>query len=159
MKYQPMTDFDRAWIFRHKDLPVEEGDLAQIRPLSESVANQIWNQYLSPDTAHPSLFSFKDWPNRNGVWHEKGAWQESWESEQNDLPEALRDYLDWDGNTLVYFFYDCDRVIETRWDVFTRCWKNFLFFDDGPLLMGKKRDQVVQFHQDGSYSLGTRPEN
>jgi hypothetical protein len=40
--------------------------------------------------------------------------------------------------------------------VFQRCWKNFLFLDDGTLLIGKKREQVVQFMSNGSFRLGTK---
>jgi hypothetical protein len=47
-------------------------------------------------------------------------------------------------------------VIETTWDVFKRTWKNFLFMDDGPLLIGKKRDQVVQFMSNGTYRIGDK---
>ncbi|MBQ0729054.1 MAG: DUF2947 family protein, partial [Oleispira antarctica] len=61
-------------------------------------------------------------------------------------------------NTNVLFFYDSDRVIETSWKVFKLSWKNFLFFDDGPILMGKKRKQVVQFLQNGHFSVGKLPE-
>jgi len=157
MKHIALADFDRAWIFRHKDLPVEAADLEQIKPYSEAVANQLWNQYLSENAGHPSQFGHGDWPERNGVWGENGDWQTPWEDDAPELPAALLEHLDWDDNTVVLFFYDCDRVIETRWNVFKRCWKNFLFFDDGPILMGKKRKQVVQFKQSGEFRLGNKP--
>ena len=159
MKYIALQDFDRAWIFRHKDLPVASGDLEQIKPYSEAVSNQLWNQYISQNAGHPSQFGHGDWPSRNGVWQEGAPdWQQCWELDEPDMPAELLAHLDWDDNTVVLFFYDCDRVIETRWSVFRRCWKNFLFFDDGPILVGKKRKQVVQFRQSGDFLLGTKPE-
>lgn len=157
MKYQTLESFDRAWVFRHKDLPVADADLALIKPLSETVANQLWSQYLSENASHPSQFSQGDWPERNGIWADKARWQECWESDDEAMPEELTAHLDWDANTVVMFFYDCDRVLETRWDVFQRCWKNFLFFDDGPILIGKKRKQVIQFKQSGDFLMGEKP--
>lgn len=158
MKYLNLEDFDRAWIFRHKDLPLSENVKADIKPYTETVSNQLWNQYISQQSDHPSKFGSNDWPSRSGVWLDKGNWQQAWESDNNDLPSMLAEHLDWDDNTNVLFFYDSDRVIETRWKVFKLSWKNFLFFDDGPILLGKKRKEAVQFQQDGSFAIGQLPE-
>jgi hypothetical protein len=157
MKFLNLDDFDRAWIFRHKDLPLADDVKLAIKPYTEAVSNQLWNQYISTQSGHPSQFGAGDWPNKGGVWAEKGTWQQAWDSESNDLPSIITDYLDWDDNTNVLFFYDGDRVIETSWKVFKLSWKNFLFFDDGPILLGKKRKQAVQFMQDGSFAIGNRP--
>jgi hypothetical protein len=158
MKYLNLEDFDRAWIFRHKDLPLSEDIKAAIKPYTEAVSNQLWNQYISQQSGHSSQFATGDWPARGGVWSEKGEWQQAWDSEKNDLPSMILDHLDWDDNTNVLFFYDSDRVVETSWKAFKLSWKNFLFFDDGPILMGKKRKQVVQFLQDGHFNVGKLPE-
>ncbi|MFT6993162.1 MAG: hypothetical protein ACJASL_005164 [Paraglaciecola sp.] len=157
MKYLNLEDFDRAWIFRHKDLPLSEDVKAAIKPYTEAVSNQLWNQYISQQSGHSSQFGSGDWPSRGGVWSERGNWQQVWDSEISDLPSIILEHLDWDENTNVLFFYDSDRVIETSWKAFKLSWKNFLFFDDGPILMGKKRKQVVQFSQDGHFSVGTLP--
>ena len=92
------------------------------------------------------------------MWQEKASWQEAWDSDENTLPELILSHLDWDDNTNVLFFYDADRVVETTWKVFKAAWKNFLFFDDGPILLGKKRKQAVQFLQIGDFAVGLRPE-
>jgi len=158
MKYLNLDDFDRAWIFRHKELPLEDSLKQAIKPYTETVSNQLWSQYISQNSGHPSQFGQGDWPSKKGVWLDKASWQDAWDSEKNELPGLLLAHLDWDDNTNVLFFYDSDRVIETSWKVFKQSWKNFLFFDDGPILLGKKRKQAVQFLQDGSFSIGNRPD-
>jgi len=158
MKYLELEDFDRSWIFRHKDLPLTDDVKAAIKPYTEAVSSQLWNQYISQQAGHPSQFDNADWPNKKGVWQEKASWQEAWDSDENTLPELILSHLDWDDNTNVLFFYDADRVVETTWKVFKAAWKNFLFFDDGPILLGKKRKQAVQFLQIGDFAVGLRPE-
>ncbi len=157
MKFLDLTDFDRAWIFRHKDLPLDETTKSAIKPYTETVSNQMWNQYISQQVGHSSQFLPTDWPSKKNTWMGKGVWQDAWESEDNVLPELLLEHIDWDENTNVLFFYDSDRVVETTWKAFKASWKNFLFFDDGPILLGKKRKQAVQFLQDGSFVIGQRP--
>lgn len=158
MKYLKLEDFDRAWIFRHKDLPLSDDIKAAIKPYTEIVSNQLWNQYISQQAGHSSQFGNGDWPNRKGVWQERASWQEAWDSADNTMPGLILNHLDWDDNTNVLFFYDADRVVETSWKVFKASWKNFLFFDDGPILLGKKRKQAVQFLQNGEFSVGRRPD-
>ena len=157
MKFLNLEDFDRAWIFRHKDLPLEPETKNAIKPYTETVSNQLWNQYISPNANHSSKFEPNDWPNKNETWIEKGEWQTSWDNESSSLPNLILDNIDWDDNTNVLFFYDSDRVVETTWKAFKLSWKNFLFFDDGPILLGKKRKQVVQFMQNGTLLVGKRP--
>lgn len=156
MKFLNLDDFDRAWIFRHKDLPLDDKTKAAIKPYTEAVSNQLWNQYISQQSGHPSQFVTSDWPSKNNTWSGNGSWQEAWDSDKNELPELIQQHIDWDDNTNVLFFYDSDRVIETTWKAFKASWKNFLFFDDGPILLGKKRKQAVQFLQDGSFAIGQR---
>lgn len=157
MKFLNLEDFDRAWIFRHKDLPLDVATKSAIKPYTEEVSNQLWNQYISQQSGHSSQFIASDWPSKSNTWNEKADWQSAWDADSNELPSSLLEYIDWDENTNVLFFYDSDRVVETTWKAFKQSWKNFLFFDDGPILLGKKRKQAVQFLQTGTVLLGKRP--
>ncbi|WP_417225535.1 DUF2947 domain-containing protein [Amphritea sp.] len=156
MSYLPVEQYKRAWIFRHKDLPISDEDLAQIKPLTEARAEQVWTQQISTQCNHPSLFGADDWANKSHTWLETDHWQQRWESDNEALPELLAEHLQWDDGTVVWFCYSSEHVIETTWEIYRRHWKNFLFFDDGPLLIGRKRKQVVQFHQTGNYRIGNR---
>lgn len=156
MNYLPLTEYKKIWIFKHKDLPVSETDLVQIKPLTAARAEQVWAQQISQQSTHSSHFGADDWVSKNQTWLETVGWQQEWESDDPALPAAVAQHLQWEDDTLVYFCYESDHVIETTWAVFQRNWKNFLFFDDGPILIGKKRKQVAQFHQTGNVRIGNR---
>ncbi|WP_286238245.1 DUF2947 domain-containing protein [Neptuniibacter halophilus] len=157
MNYLPMEQYSKAWIFRHRDLPVPAEALEQIRPLTEQRAEQIWAEHISRGCSHPEHFSAEDWAGKDSSWAEGDYWQSAWDSNKPDLPGLLAEYLqDWDDNTRVFFCYHSDHIIETSWGVWRRYWKNFLFFDNGPLLIGRKRKKVVQFFDNGNYRIGER---
>jgi hypothetical protein len=158
MNYLAWPDYKQGWIFRHRELPVAAEDLEHIKPLTAVAALQFWRQNISKEATHASHFLGDDWPARNGVWAEQGDWQTCWDSDSNELPELIAAHLlSWDDNTVVYFCYHSEHVVQTSWKIFRRYWKNFLFYDDEPFLLGKKRSQVIQFHSDGSFHIGTKP--
>ncbi|MFC3681087.1 DUF2947 domain-containing protein [Bacterioplanoides pacificum] len=157
MNYIPLQDYKQGWIFRHREMPVDSADLAQIQPLASDSSQQFWRQHLSKEATHASHFLSDDWPSQNGVWLEKGEWQTLWESDHDELPELIAGHCQWDDNTTVFFCYDMQNIIQTKWQLFRRYWKNFLFYDDAVFLLGKKRDQVVRFDSDGSFEIGIKP--
>ncbi|MBT0323425.1 DUF2947 family protein, partial [Vibrio campbellii] len=54
------------------------------------------------------------------------------------------------------FCYEKYNVIETKWSTFKKHWKNFLFYDDGPILIGRRRAQALWFDSKGNVKLGER---
>ena len=78
------------------------------------------------------------------------------EAGDEQLPEEILNHLAWEANTTVYFCMARDNIIETSFAVFKRCWQNFMFLADGSLLLGKKRDAVVQFLETGNAKLGKK---
>lgn len=157
MQYISLNDYRYAWFFTHRELPIEPQSLSLIKPLVESRSNQLWHQLVSKDANHPDLFLRTDWPAKSTSWKVTGKWQVCWESDDGDLPREIEEFIDWEGNTVVYFCYHADNIIETTWEVFCSHWKNFLFLDNGPILLGKRRNEVIQFNQDGQFKLGMKP--
>ncbi|MCE9679245.1 DUF2947 domain-containing protein [Shewanella sp. AS1] len=154
--YIPLQAYKRKWIFNHKDLPVSEEDQALIKPLDQKSSMEVWNKWISNKSSRTEQFTKGDWAAKGDTWIETDHWQSAWDSEAPELPELLANHIDWAEDTLVYFCYEKYQVIETRWDVFARNWKCFLFFDDGPLLISPKKKQAVLFHQSGQYQIGHR---
>ena len=154
MSYIPIEQLKNAWIFRHKSLPISGNDLNKIKPMSETRANIVWDTFISKQVDHPDFFKKGDWPFDKSSWLEQGKWETIWDSEEENLPELIIEHLLWDNNTVVYFCSGRNKVIETTWLVFKRCWKNFLFIDDGPVLIGKKRKETVQFNANGLFKTG-----
>ncbi len=156
MNYIDIASYKKKWIFHHQSMPVDATDLPDIKPMTTARANQLWQECVSKKS--PSLLHLgqDEWVNTAATWKEEMAWQESWESE-SDLSENFWQFFALDDNSLVYFCYDKQDIIETRWRIFKKYWKNFLFYDDEPLLLVKKKKNVAQFSQDGKVKLGMRP--
>lgn len=156
MSYIPVEQLKNAWIFKHKSLPVEGNDLAKIKPMSTNRANIVWNTFISKQVDHPDFFKKGDWAFDKNTWLEQGQWESLWDSDETNLPPLISEHILWDNNTIIYFCSSRDHVIETTWLIFKRYWKNFLFIDDGPLLIGKKRKEVVQFSANGFFKIGNK---
>jgi hypothetical protein len=154
--YISFENYKRKWIFNHKDLPVSETDKVMIKPLSDKSAMEVWNKWISNKSSRAEQFAKGDWPVKQDAWSATEHWQAAWDASDNALPEAIIEHIQWSDDTTVYFCYEKYQVIETRWDVFVRNWKCFLFFDDGPLLVSPTQKQALMFEQNGQYKLGTR---
>lgn len=157
MNYIPLEQFKFAWIFRHKSLPLSEKSIKAIKPMSESRAMVLWDGFISKHVDHPDFFKQGDWAIDSKTWLDNGKWEGIWESDEHSLPQAILDNINWDANTVVYYCINRKLVIETTWANFKACWKNFLFVDDGTLLLGKKRQEVVQFNSNGHFKVGKKP--
>jgi len=157
MNYLPLESLKNAWIFKHKSLPISDKNLTKIKPMTIERANILWDTFISKQVDHPDFFKKGDWPADKGNWLEQGKWEGIWDSNEVELPVLINDHLNWDNNTVVYYCSARDNVIETTWLTFQQCWKNFLFIDDGPILIGKKRQQVVQFTSNGYFKIGQKP--
>ena len=120
-------------------------------------AKILWDGAISKKSDHPDFFKKGDWPENSANWTDNGKWETIWESEESLLPELILGHLTWDNNTVVYYCSARNNVIETTWAVFQRCWKNFLFMDDGAILIGKKRNEAVQFLSTGYFKVGNKP--
>lgn len=156
MSYISLESYKKKWIFNHQAMPIELEDRELIKPMSESRSAQLWREYISKQSPTAEHFSSQDWPNLAKTWENEFEWQADWDADA-DLPEQLLAYLAWDEQAIVYFCYDKTDVIETNWKTFKKYWKNFLFYDDNPLLIAKKNKQVAQFYQSGRGKFGCRP--
>ncbi|MBD1581688.1 DUF2947 family protein [Pseudoalteromonas sp. S16_S37] len=159
MNYISIDKFKKAWVFKHLDLPIDEADLEAIKLMSPERSAVLWSTMVSREKDHPDFFTKSEWPGDEKTWVSQLNWEKPWECGEQYLPEALCDFLKWEDNTTVYFCLSREHVFETRFDVFKRCWQNFMFLVDGSLLLGKKRQGVVQFLENGQAKLGERPKS
>ncbi|WP_068545726.1 DUF2947 family protein [Thalassotalea crassostreae] len=156
MSYIAIDDLKHGWAFRFKALPISELDLKAIKPMSTDRSTGLWSQFISRQVDHPDFFKKGDWPFDENNWTETGEWQTRWESDDDSLPEEIMQAIDWQDNTTVYYCNSRKQVIECNWGAFKRCWKNFLMMDDGPILIGKKRPEAIQFLQSGQFKIGRK---
>jgi len=157
MNHIPLEQLKNAWIFKHKSLPINEKDLTKIKPMLKERANVLWDTFISRQVDHPDFFKKGDWPFDQSNWQDQGKWEGIWDSNEESLPELITTAITWDNNTIVYYCSNRDNVIETTWAVFKRCWKNFLFMNDGCILIGKKRKESMQFNSNGNFKIGNKP--
>ena len=154
--YQPLESFSKQWIFKRNDPKIEQKDLENIHLLSEQRASQIWLSYISDEQIHPDHFTDRDWLKKTTSQLEvpKTQWEKTWDSENESLPEdVLVHFSAWGEDTMVFFCCHNELVFELTWGVFKRTWKAFLFLDNGPVLVGKKKKQAAQFHSNGWVNL------
>ncbi|RXJ74090.1 hypothetical protein CS022_05500 [Veronia nyctiphanis] len=156
MNYIPFDEYKRKWIFTHQSMPVEEADKEAIKPMSTQRSSQLWTEFVSRKSPTVDHFGAEDWANKDATWKEEVNWMIAWEDEA-DLPPEFIEHFQWEDNIVVYFCYDKTNIIETRWAMFKKYWKNFLFYDDKPLLLGRRKQEVAMFEQSGEVKVGKRP--
>ncbi len=156
MSYININQYPRKWIFTHQSMPLADSDLEQIKPMTQARAAQFWKENISSQSPDADRFSSQDWPGKKSSWTDEVNWMAAWESDDNALPQAIADYIDWQDDVTVYFCYEKYNILETKWQLFKRHWKNFLFFDDGPILLGRRRAQALWFGSNGIVKLGKK---
>ncbi|MDF2154341.1 DUF2947 domain-containing protein [Vibrio sp. CAU 1672] len=156
MSYLPLDEYQRKWIFTHQSMPVPDEDLAQIKPMTQARSAQFWKENISAQSPDMDRLSSQDWPMKESNWSEQTDWMAAWEADAPEMPQEVLEHLDWQDDVTVYFCYEKYNVIETKWSVFKKYWKNFLFYDDGPILIARRRSQALWFDTTGSVKLGVR---
>ncbi|NVD06829.1 DUF2947 family protein [Vibrio sp. JPW-9-11-11] len=156
MSYQPLDQYQRKWIFTHQSMPVPEGELEAIKPMTQARSAQLWQENISAQSPDSDRLSSSDWPMKESNWKETVDWMAAWESDDQALPLPVVDFIDWQDDVTVYFCYEKYNVVETKWSVFKKYWKNFLFYDDGPILIGRRRSEALWFDSEGNVKLGLR---
>lgn len=156
MSYLALDEYQRKWIFTHQSMPVPQDELMHIRPMSQARAAQFWKENISPQSPDAERLSSQDWPMKASNWLEEIDWMAAWEADAPQLPDAILQHIDWQDDVTVYFCYEKYNIIETKWSTFRKHWKNFLFYDDGPILLGRRRNQALWFSTDGTVKLGER---
>lgn len=156
MSYLALDEYQRKWIFTHQSMPVPQDELMHIRPMSQARAAQFWKENISPQSPDAERLSSQDWPMKASNWREEIDWMAAWEADDPQLPDAILQHIDWQDDVTVYFCYEKYNIIETKWSTFRKHWKNFLFYDDGPILLGRRRSQALWFSTNGTVKLGER---
>ncbi|MFA0678790.1 DUF2947 family protein, partial [Vibrio sp. 10N.222.51.A6] len=95
-------------------------------------------------------------PSKASNWNEEISWMANWEADEPEMPEEILNFIDWQDDVTVYFCYEKYNILETKWSVFKKHWKNFLFYDDGPILLGRRRSEALWFATNGTVKIGNR---
>ncbi|PMH80200.1 hypothetical protein BCU60_18070 [Vibrio cyclitrophicus] len=137
-------------------MPLPAEDLEKIKPMTQARASQFWKENVSPQSPDAERLSSQDWPSKSSNWNEEISWMANWEADEPEMPEEILNFIDWQDDVTVYFCYEKYNVLETKWSVFKKHWKNFLFYDDGPILLGRRRSEALWFATNGTVKIGNR---
>ncbi|MDA9555897.1 DUF2947 domain-containing protein [Vibrio sp.] len=157
MSYLPVDEYSRKWIFTHPSMPLNEQALAEIKPMDQARSMQFWKENVSATSPDYERFASSDWPEKLDSWDSETEWMPEWDNDDSDdLPSEVLAHIDWQDDVTVYFCYEKYNIIETKWVTFKKHWKNFLFYDDGPILIARRRKQALWFHSNGKVKIGHR---
>jgi len=120
----------------HNDPEMSSEDLDQIDILNETLCSEKWTELVSGLNRHFMQLQDNEWPAQ--VVTESNflyRWQEDWNNEDySTFSSQLQDFGIPDASTL-YVFWMKEVGIKTTWGVFCGNWGNFLFEDEGCVLV------------------------
>jgi hypothetical protein len=157
MSYIAINEYSRKWIFTHQSMPMSDDQLATLKPMTQTRSAMFWQENVSKMSPDAERLAKEDWPMKESNWLSTTSWMDAWDDDDDlELPSEVLEHIDWQDDVTVYFCYEKYNVIETKWKTFRENWKNFLFYDDGPILLGRRRDQALWFNTDGTVKIGVR---
>jgi len=156
MSYLSIEEYSRKWIFNHSSMPVPKEVQKLLKPMTQSRSAQFWKDNISSTSPDADRLASGDWPMNESNWLDYVDWMEEWESDLEVLPQQIIEHIDWQDDVTVYFCYEKYNIIETKWCVFRQYWKNFLFYDDGPILLGRRRKEALWFQNSGKVKIGVK---
>lgn len=144
-----MDQFGSNWFFYVEDMVLPSEDIENIKPLSKEYSSVVWNQNINNHKHHFALFSKNE---RQALLLKKidYDWQADW---NNEVYENFSDYLK--GNILykpydiIVVFWSKECAAETSWKIFLKHWANFLFDDEGVILLNTLNENLLVFCSDG----------
>ena len=85
------------------------------------------------------------------------TWHNDWNSNNYDrISKILKSHVTWSDDMTVYFCWSREDIFETTWGIFNKYWINFLFDDEGPILIAKEKSEVFTFLPTGVVYMGDR---
>ncbi|MEO9591706.1 DUF2947 family protein [Rhodopirellula bahusiensis] len=141
----------------HNDPPIADADQLAINVLDESDASNRWDQLVSASNRHFMFLDETEWPailvRDASVFY---TWMDDWNNDNADaFCNALRT-LDIDLTQSVTVFWMREHAIESSWDAFTRNWINFLYEDEGCIVVPSVSYTSLVLSNGNSW-VGTRP--
>ena len=140
------------WHFFVKDCPVPDDCLPLIRPFTEEAARAVWCEFIDSDArhSHPMMLTDTSWPVQLLSSSTSAHWQDDWNDDSaTDFGAWLRRIVTWPDDAPVIFTWASTDSVETTWSVFCRCWRSFLFDDEGPFIWSLQQSDAIRFMPSG----------
>jgi hypothetical protein len=120
----------------HDDPKMSASDIEQVDILSESTCSNKWIEYVSAVNRHFMQMQDDEWPAKvvadSNFWY---RWQEEWNDDDFCKFSSLLRDVSLPGNSTLYVFWMKEVGVKTTWEVFCNNWGNFLYEDEGCILV------------------------
>jgi hypothetical protein len=145
IKYTPLHNHHYLEYFTDDEIPIPKEYLIKIKPLEENSSGYFWDTNISSRNKHPMRLDDSDWFSSLNL-QALCQWQSAWnKNEYSRIKSTLRNQVSWEDNTVVYMCWHRSVIIETTWEIFSEYWINFLFEDEGPILIAKGKNEIFTF--------------
>jgi hypothetical protein len=155
IRYVNMSGFSREWYFYDEEIRVPNEDIKNIKPLSVNYSEILWEKNISNRNRHFSLLDSND--NLSLLEKKDYNWLDDW---NNGTYENFRNYLyinlPYTPYDTIIVFWSKESSVETKWNTFVKYWANFLFDDEGVILINTTNENVLVFCSDGVLLMGKR---
>jgi len=139
----PLTEIEGTF---YNDPPIPEAKHEEIKILAQSEVQELWDRYISAINRHFMLLGDEEWPAvLTGSSEPIDFWHEDWnENVFTRITDRLRGF----GISQVepaLIFWMREHGIETNWQIFCSHWINFLYEDEGCIVLFPKDLNVFIF--------------
>ena len=122
--------------FFYDDPKIPADHWQDIHFLSEEECAALWQQYVSPTNRHFMLLAEDEWPgllvNKENFLYN---WQQDWNDDNLDTFTKILLSKDIPADSPIHFFWMKEAGITTKWHIFAKNWINFLYEDEGCIVV------------------------
>lgn len=140
----------------HDDPKMSSEDLDEINILSESKCAEAWTEYVSTANRHFMQMQDDEWPFKvvagNHCWYQ---WVEDWNDDNFSEFSSRLQTIGIPEKSTLFVFWMKEIGLKTNWGVFCKNWGNFLYEDEGCILVLPEHEESLVL-SNGSAWLGKR---
>ena len=140
----------------HDDPKMSSEDLEAINILSKDECAQAWIEYVSVFNRHLMKMQDDEWPSKviagNHCWYH---WVEDWNNDNFSEFSSRLQTIGIPEEDTLFVFWMKEIGLKTNWGIFCKNWGNFLFEDEGCILVLLEHEETLVL-SNGSAWLGKR---
>jgi hypothetical protein len=143
-KYESISNFKNLIYYDDSDIKICESDLTFIRPLNEMYSSELWFKFVSnnKNERHYMLLGNNHWAvNKNNLLY---LWDDDWN--KNDylhFSKLMDNEIKFNEDDKIILFWMKERAVEITWSIFKKYWINFLFEDEGVIIINEKSNCAI----------------
>ncbi|MBM7870717.1 late competence protein required for DNA uptake (superfamily II DNA/RNA helicase) [Clostridium pascui] len=154
-KYERMDSFRYNWWFYDESIRVRDEEITMIKPLTEIYSKLLWEKYINTEKRHVMLLGKNELHPLQRIEYN---WQDDWNiNEYKNMRKCLRYVLSYKDEDVIFILYMKEISIETTWSIFLKHWINFLFEDEGVIVVNERNENIIVF-RNGALFVGKRDE-